>query len=89
MGILTTRPLPAFSRIKNTGKLGDDQLGDVRVSTLFLSLDHSHVPGGVPILWETMIFGGEHHEYQERYSSYEEAVLGHQRAVGLVTGGAS
>jgi hypothetical protein len=31
-----------------------------------------------------MIFGGEHDQYQERYSSYEDALEGHQVALNLV-----
>lgn len=61
-----------------------DRLGDIEVSTVFLGMDHSHFPGEAPILWETMIFGGEHDQYQYRYSSREEALLGHERAVQLV-----
>ena len=37
-----------------------------------------------PILFETMIFGGEHHEYQERYTTWDEAIKGHKEAVALV-----
>ena len=55
---------------------------NVRVSTVFLGIDHSF-DGGVPILFGTMIFGGEHDEYQERYATWEEAEVGHQRAVKL------
>jgi len=31
-----------------------------------------------------MIFGGEHDGYQERYTSRENAVAGHLKAVALV-----
>jgi len=63
-----------------------DLPNDVHVSTVFLSIDHgySSIFGGPPILFETMIFGGEHDMYQERYSTYEEAEEGHQRAVEMV-----
>ncbi len=55
----------------------------VEVSTVFLGLDHSF-SGGKPILFETMIFGGEHDDgYQERYSTWEEAEAGHKQAVAL------
>ena len=57
----------------------------VRVSTVFLGLDHSF-SDGEPILFETMIFGGEHDEYQERYSTWEEAEAGHKRALAKVEG---
>lgn len=54
----------------------------VRVSTVFLGLDHSF-GDGPPILFETMIFGGKHNEYQERYATWEEAKSGHKEAVKL------
>ena len=41
---------------------------------------------GKPILWETMIFGGEHNEYQGRYTTYEDAIEGHKKAIELVKG---
>jgi hypothetical protein len=36
--------------------LADDEVGDVRVSTVFLGLDH-RFGDGPPVLWETMVFG--------------------------------
>jgi hypothetical protein len=56
---------------------------DIHVSTVFLGLDHAW-NSGIPVLWETMIFGGEHDQYQERYTSYEDALEGHQLALNLV-----
>lgn len=55
----------------------------VKVSTVFLSHDHAY-GGGQPVLWETMIFGGEHSDTQERYTSYEDAVAGHAKCVEMV-----
>ena len=60
------------------------QFGDVKVSTVFLGLDHSF-GGGKPLLFETMIFGGENDQYQERYSTWDEAVEGHKKACDLVS----
>ena len=57
---------------------------DVLVSTVFLGLDHNMGGEGPPVLWETMIFGGEHDEYCDRYSSYKDAIDGHEKAVDLV-----
>jgi hypothetical protein len=62
-----------------------DEIGDILVSTVFLGLDHSWTPGGKPVLWETMIFGGEHDQYQERYTSHEDALEGHKKALTLIT----
>lgn len=56
---------------------------DVRVSTVFLGIDHSFSGGGYPLLFETMIFGGPHNNFQDRYSTWGEAELGHESAVEL------
>jgi hypothetical protein len=62
-----------------------EYVGDVRISTVFLGLDHAWPrDGDTPLLWETMIFGGEHDQYMDRYTSYEDAVEGHQTALNLV-----
>lgn len=64
-----------------------DTIDDIDVSTVFLGLDHS-IPWDkdkTPVLWETMIFGGEHNEYQERYTSYKDALEGHEKALTLIT----
>jgi hypothetical protein len=59
------------------------------VSTVFLCLDHgiSNDASSDPVLWETMIFGGRHNDYQERYTSLEDAKLGHKKAVWIARGG--
>jgi hypothetical protein len=57
----------------------------VFVSTVFLGLDHRFSGDGPPILFETMIFGGEHDEMQKRYCTWEEAFEGHQNAVKYFT----
>lgn len=57
------------------------------VSTVFLALDHQY-GDGVPILFETMIFGmpSDHEldDYTERYATAAEARKGHDEAVTLV-----
>jgi len=63
--------------------IGSDYIGKIHVSTVFLGIDHNFGEGE-PLLFETMIFGGEHNEYQERYSTYDEALKGHKKAVKLV-----
>jgi hypothetical protein len=50
----------------------------VRVSTVFLGLDHSFGIGDPPILWETLVFGGPLDGEMQRYSSHEAALIGHQ-----------
>src|SRR6266852_1234578 len=67
-------------------KVAHDQISpDVRVSTVFLGLDHSF-DQGPPLLFETMIFGGKHSYFQERYTTWEQAEEGHKRAVKLASG---
>jgi hypothetical protein len=57
---------------------------NILVSTVFLGLDHRH-SGDVPILFETMIFGGLFDQYQNRYATWDEAVVGHNEAVKKVS----
>jgi hypothetical protein len=57
--------------------------GPTHVSTVFLALDHDFTGEGPPVLWETMIFGGEHDGYQERYTSRQEALEGPQEGPGV------
>ena len=57
--------------------------GTVRVSTVFLGLNHSF-SGETPILFETMIFGGDHSDLTARYHTREEAEQGHQDIVDLL-----
>jgi hypothetical protein len=62
--------------------VANETRGDVQVSTVFLGLDHAF-GGSVPLLFETMIFGGKHDEYQDRCSTWDEAEQMHKRACEL------
>lgn len=66
-------------------RVAETKRGDILVSTVFLGLDHSF-GDGPPLIFETMIFGGEHDEYQERCSTYEQAEQMHAKAVKLAFG---
>ncbi len=63
--------------------VGNDKIGEVKVSTVFLGIDHNFNEG-IPILFETMVFGGKFDQEQELYSTYEEAELGHDKWVNKV-----
>lgn len=81
-------PVPCFdpstwSVSRRDKVVGRDQFGAVVISTVFLGMDHSF-SGGTPVLFETMIFGGEYDGYQERYCTWDEAERGHQVACELV-----
>lgn len=58
----------------------------VRVSTVFIGLDHSF-GDGPPLLFETMIFGGPRDGWMDRYSTWDEAEEGHERAVAMLATG--
>lgn len=58
---------------------------DIKVSTVFLGMDHGW-HDGPPVLWETMIFGGKHDQYQKRYTSLADAKAGHREALLLAMG---
>lgn len=65
--------------------VGDEVINDARISTKFLGIDHRWSEGP-PVLFETMIFGGEHDGYQERCSTWKQAEAEHEKACALVRG---
>lgn len=62
-------------RVKSTN-LPDD----VRISTVFLGLNHQ-LGDGPPLWFETMVFGGPLDQLEERYSSWGQAEVGHEQWV--------
>lgn len=60
---------------------------DEYVSTVFLGLDHNFTGEGPPILFETMVFGGEFDEEQVRYATWDEAAEGHEQMVARLMRG--
>lgn len=60
--------------------------GDCFVSTVFLGLDHRFIGNGPPLVFETMVFGGpvDFDESQRRYSSWDDAEIGHKMIVDRV-----
>jgi len=57
------------------------------ISTVFLGLDHNFSGGERPILFETMVFGGEYSQRGWRYASYGEAKQGHWQIVDCIKNG--
>ena len=53
-----------------------DTIGESKVSTVFLGLDHQF-GSGPPLLFETMVFGGPLDGEQEHYSTRQQALAGH------------
>lgn len=64
-------------------RVAEHLIENVYISTVFLSLDHSF-DSNIPILFETIIFGGKYDQYQDRYSTWDEAIQGHETAINLV-----
>ena len=67
--------------------VGSKFIGDVHISTVFIGVNHRLTDDSPPILFETMIFGGKHDEFQQRYETWEMAEAGHKAAVELVERG--
>ena len=66
----------------------DDTVDDQRVSTVWLGNDHRlYGDEGPPLIFETMIFGGPHDQYCDRYSTEETALIGHNRTVAALREG--
>lgn len=71
---------------KTDRKIARAELDGVLVSTVFLGMDHAY-GDGPPHWFETMIFGGEHDSFCERYSTYDDALAGHARVVECLKSG--
>ncbi len=69
--------------------VGNDMIDGLHISTVWLGLDHNYF-GGRPLVFETMIFDtptGGNDIYCERYTTWEEAEEGHQKAIEWVKNG--
>lgn len=60
--------------------IAQEYVGEAWVSTVWIGLDMGFF-GGAPVIFETMIFGGEHDQSQYRYMTEESAERGHRRVV--------
>lgn len=69
-----------FEDLKNR-KVKQAEVGPYFVSTIFLGIDHNWSKQGPPRLFETMVFPGKSSRdlYCERYTTWDEAVKGHDR----------
>lgn len=65
---------------KGVSRVASDLIGDVHVSTVFIGIDDLITERPY---FETMIFGGPLDMYQERCSTWDEAVVQHAEAVRL------
>lgn len=61
------------------------QIYGITISTVFLGIDHGfRIKPSLPVLFETMIFGGRYDQYQERCCTYNQALVQHEEACELV-----
>lgn len=68
--------------------VGNDTVDKARISTVFLGMDHDLLSEHEkPILFETMVFGGEYDSFQTRYSTYDQALEGHNKIVNSLKDG--
>lgn len=56
----------------------------LRISTIFLGLNHQFFEDGPPLLFETLVFRNGYADEQERYSTWHEAEQGHEHMVDYV-----
>jgi hypothetical protein len=61
-----------------------DYVGEVKVSTVWMGIDYNWSRTGPPLIFETMIFGGNHDEECWRYPTEAAALAGHDQALSLV-----
>lgn len=61
-----------------------DEVSGVRVSTVFLGIDHNFDDRGPPVLWETMVFSGPFDGECVRYTGKADAIVGHAAMVKRV-----
>lgn len=78
----------ADGRVSDYAFVGRDTVGDVEVSTVWLGLDHAY-PGQKdgPIIFESMLFGGDRNYDCIRYRTLAEARAGHIAAVEALRAG--
>lgn len=67
-------------------RIGRDEVGDASISTVFLGLDHAFL-GDPPLLFETMIFGGPHDQWQGRWTTRANAEAAHARILAALRNG--
>jgi hypothetical protein len=73
-----------------TKHVKDEIINGHRVSTVWLGIDHAYEEG-LPLLFETMVFNKENgwiELYCDRYSTWNESLEGHKKAVEWVLNGA-
>jgi hypothetical protein len=74
-------------KVSDYARIGFDTIGDVEVSTVWLGIDHAFTLGGPPVIYETMIFGGEFDQDMLRCRTEDVALHNHREAVDNIRRG--
>lgn len=81
------KPIPCnqieFLSLNQDRKIEKTFFEGVEVSTVFLGLSHGS-DNGLPILFETLVFGGEFDGYMVRYTNFDDALIGHSKVCYMV-----
>ena len=73
-----------YQKIITNKRIGNTHLSNgIRVSTVFLCINHNFSGTGDPVLFETMAFPEDSYEEidMDRYTTYEDALQGHWNMV--------
>ena len=76
-----------YNSDEDYARIGLDEVDGVRVSTVWLGLDHRHGPFGPPLIFETMVFGGSFDGECQRYPTKDLALAGHNEVVAKLRRG--
>lgn len=72
----------SFMSDETACRVAETYVGEARVSTVFLGVDHNHLGHGDPLLFETMTFTPEGQgRLRGRYFTWADAANGHQGEV--------
>ena len=66
--------------------VAEEWVGEALVCTSFLGID-VNLLGAIPILWETVVWGGKYDKYVRRCASRKEAERGHRETVRMLRRG--
>lgn len=67
--------------------VGKDSIDNITISTVWLGLDYQFADEGPPLIFESMIFGGDDDGETLRYSTWQEAERGHKELVEKIRNG--
>lgn len=76
------------SRGDDRRRVAENEIDGNRISTVFLGMDNNLWGKGKPLIFETMVFDKEGNDiYMERYSTWQESEIGHEKAKEWVKNG--